>query len=1217
MKNINISYSSNGVKHISFQKRCTQYTTSAALFGGVKKNQSRLNALFRNKYRHKYKILYKLWTQWNKYAKLMEDKKTINMPNVRFEISQSQQILEDDCADFIEGKTMTQKDTNSIISVFNKWTGKIDKSDEILQKSVTISSLRKQLASPTRSQKAQKIATTSVNILPEHYSEEQLKKVSTREEMKKWIKTFKTHDFDDGSCCNFGCCCACKLIRACFGESCCECKGIINIMEKEDKNLCIPMDLWSWQNVVAAIEDAIFQDENGEIYQLKHFASVFWQYQIEGKELVAMDVLQVELLVECWFLNNIKEQFFDEVKRKSQQELGDDVWDLALEAQRLMKYIDRLRIHSHVVSRYHLSMDIVQLIISEYKDNAGQETINRNINDVYEDAVNIKHCVDLLRANISDGPKQFWKIESHFFNKIDNYLSVLICGETIQDLYLKCFPDFLYEEKIINHDIDSIDHDIPTHNPPLSIQRYRNSYNLINVSYNTNVNMNSNNNNSKSLKMSHSDMNAFHAIQHRLNRSYKSTVFKKQNNTLNMVTDRKWEQDLLDKLTDECCDSGCCVNYDCAGDYTQCIHNLDRVYLKMACLIIIAMLFGCLFITGYYYDHGKDQADDALFLSLESIGDRAAGLMNMEFWVPQMADSLTIGGLTTGDLLTNASLYTAPNYKFDQFFASFSTVQHTAAIFSVFMYNHQLNSMIGAYKEPDMDQLDGHDNGSVIIMYYNGTCRKDRLYDPILRTRVEWEPFTKDNSKQLKNYMNCGFDPKNRKWYTKGLEIGVGKSQWTEPYLFIEKFRGMSYVAPIIWNQQRITFVVEVTTYTLSIAVSREIQNLPGGDDPYALWMIVTPGMNAVASSNNETLIDIPGCTELCTTDDPKMIAGIKYMKNNNITDFERFTGLQIDDDYQLSIYPFKMNDVNLHPKPGYTSNEWIVRPLNLASIDDYQYGYVAIVNDDTYLNDVNFAWYICWIITVLSVGCIIMLILCNIRYNNIQQNKLGRAGRSGIIRATESKRLRIAKSSIHSFTKQISKSRSFSNGEIVTSTPRPENIDTSPLYANNNGSVGINIPIIGDRLKTKNNTYGTVKFVGQLNTISPQSNSSDTSVYVLLEQDNNKGQVLIQLDNVIYNFGQKFGDEHKSEESPSPTPNRTKTKSIKQIPISTRSTIDDKILKTSLTPLKAGTESDEDEDDDDIEESLTDETLPIAGTLQIQSSIPSSVKSVGISNNN
>ena len=68
-------------------------------------------------------------------------------------------------------------------------------------------------------------------------------------------------------------------MRGFCGRNCCECKGIEGtFIDNEDKNLRIPMDLWSWENVVAAIEDAMYIDEDGQEYPLKHFASVFWQY---------------------------------------------------------------------------------------------------------------------------------------------------------------------------------------------------------------------------------------------------------------------------------------------------------------------------------------------------------------------------------------------------------------------------------------------------------------------------------------------------------------------------------------------------------------------------------------------------------------------------------------------------------------------------------------------------------------------------------------------------------------------------------------------------------------------------------------------------------------------------------------------------------------------------------------------------------------------------
>ena len=89
-------------------------------------------------------------------------------------------------------------------------------------------------------------------------------------------------------------------------------------------------------------------------------------------------------------------------------------------------------------------------------------------------------------------------------------------------------------------------------------------------------------------------------------------------------------------------------------------------------------------------------------------------------------------------------------------------------------------------------------------------------------------------------------------------QIGIGRAEWTEPYVFAEDAYGMTYVAPMMYDGHRLMFGVEVTTLTLSAAISQEIENLPVG----SLWMIVTPGYNAVVSSNNETYIDDPDCSD-------------------------------------------------------------------------------------------------------------------------------------------------------------------------------------------------------------------------------------------------------------------------------------------------------------------------------------------------------------------
>eukprot|EP01083_Nonionella_stella_P009326 26902_1 len=836
-----------------------------------------------------------------------------------------------------------------------------------------------------------------------------------------------------------------------------------------------------------------------------------------------MDVLQIELLVECWFLNNIQEEFFDEVKSKFKQ-ADEEAWHLGQESEYLMRYIDKLRIHSHIVSRYQLSMDIVQLIVSGPEQNAAT-------NNIYEDAMNIQYCIESLGSNIADGPTCYWKIDAHYFNKIDNYLSVLVCAPIIRQMYQKCVPDLLCEEPIQDtHQQDEILDASPT--------------SALGRAHSTAIASNS---------------NAFHAIQAQFTQS------------------RKYDRDVLDKCMDKCCDNACC------DDYTECIHNLDRIYLKTMCLILTAMVLGCLFIILYYSYHGEVQANDAMFLSLEAIGDRLTDIMSNEFWMPQMVASLAIGGLTTGDLLPNASLY----HKFDPFFASFTTLSHTTAVFSVFLYNHDLNTMIGAYRVPDDADFA---NGSTVIIHYNGTCRQDRLYDDKMRMRMIFEHFGVRNT-DLPDYLNCEYEPKSRAWYHKSKHIGVGRSQWTEPYVFNEEHQGMSYVAPVLWKGINLIFVVEVTTYTLSVAVSHEVQHLPEG----SLWMIVTPGLNAVASSVNETWIvtDDANCTN-CYSDNHMIRDAIEWMKQENVSGEQHLTAYPIHDDHDISLYSFPINHVNLHPKPPYAdSNEYMVKPLQLNHESDYQYGNAVIVNDEHYVSDVRNAYVACWGITCVSIAGVLILILCNIRYNMIEQRNLGRQGRSGIIRATSTKRLRVASSKISSFHHQKSQSRSFSSISVrdsMATTP----INGSSMFSHQTTTT--RMPAVGDRIKTKDNKYGTVKFIDKVR------GARDTSMYVLVELEADKGTVLVPLTNVIMNLGSKA----HVVESTSPH-----VKQIRAHPIN-RLMIDNKILSSPLLPIRKAGETpetedkeemkDEEEDDpisNDEEEEEEEEHTPCAGQQQ------------------
>eukprot|EP01083_Nonionella_stella_P183901 665722_1 len=445
------------------------------------------------------------------------------------------------------------------------------------------------------------------------HSAKALSNVGTRKEMEEWINKYKAH-----SNCN------------------------LNELG-EEKNARMFIDLWSWQSVVAAIEDA-------QQLRLKHFASVFWQYQINGKELLAMNAQQMQFLVESWCVNNIGIQLQDQMVQSQ----------LSAESEWLKAFIDKLRINSHCIARYYLSMDIVDWVIFNAEDSA-----------YYEDAINIKFCIESLRSRVEDGPNQYWKLNAHFFNKIDNYLSVLIVQPQIRQMYSICFPHFI--DQIHEHTAD-------------------------NTSY----------------------------IQHAVLNSNKQCAHSSKK-PLEYV-----EEDLLDTCTDKCCLD------DYIKDY---VHNLDRFYIKIACLMVLAVVLGSVLIISFYHSSGTDQANDAMFLSLEAIGDRASLLMAQEFWIPQIFASLAIGGLTTGDLHPNASLYTYPHYRFDEFFTAFTTASHTTAVFSVFMYNSDLNTIIGARR---------HKHHTYIVSFDDG-CRTIRRYNASLKMRD-----MKDHS--IKEH-NCTYNP--------------------------------------------------------------------------------------------------------------------------------------------------------------------------------------------------------------------------------------------------------------------------------------------------------------------------------------------------------------------------------------------------------------------------------------------------------------------------
>ena len=168
------------------------------------------------------------------------------------------------------------------------------------------------------------------------------------------------------------------------------------------------------------------------------------------------------------------------------------------------------------------------------------------------------------------------------------------------------------------------------------------------------------------------------------------------------------------------------------------------------------------------------------------------------------------------------------NCEFDQFFAQFTQIVHTEAVFSVFMYHEDTDTLIGAYRQPDTAPDDGVDS-TIIIMSYAGGCRRDRLYNATSRMRTP--VYLPD---EIPNYSNCDWNPRQREWWTKGQELGVGRAAWTEPYVFSEYHRGMSYVAPSRWKGKvrLLCHTESLSLFPIKVAFSRILEShiCSGGD---------------------------------------------------------------------------------------------------------------------------------------------------------------------------------------------------------------------------------------------------------------------------------------------------------------------------------------------------------------------------------------------------
>merc|ERR1712228_379991 len=143
-----------------------------------------------------------------------------------------------------------------------------------------------------------------------------LKKVSSAKAMDKWLEEYKNlNEGKYGKCTKF----------------------FKRYHWKKDVSFKLPMNEWRWQQVVSFIEC----NEH-----LKHFSSIFYEYQIDGQELCALNFRTFEYLIEKALISahNIFEDEFYKFKRMK-KEINKE-WQLSKEIAELLQYISRGRIQS-------------------------------------------------------------------------------------------------------------------------------------------------------------------------------------------------------------------------------------------------------------------------------------------------------------------------------------------------------------------------------------------------------------------------------------------------------------------------------------------------------------------------------------------------------------------------------------------------------------------------------------------------------------------------------------------------------------------------------------------------------------------------------------------------------------------------------------------------------------------------------------------------------
>eukprot|EP01084_Bolivina_argentea_P108205 193366_1 len=639
----------------------------------------------------------------------------------------------------------------------------------------------------------------------------ELEKVSNKADMEKWLDKYKK--WSDLSRKNTIC-------------SSLVCKSTTLNQDVDIQRIQfinnLPMQKWSWKNVVFWIQ----QND-----QFKDFASIFYDWQINGNELLQMNKEQIKLLGSCCYQTVT---------------LNEEV------AEALVIEIKKQMINSIITYNYGICYDIIK---------------------THHDS-KILQLLRYLRPRQEQGPNALWKLDAFYFSKVDNILAILLAPKQIQEIFKELNPQFIFDN---NHNIHQ-----------------KEEY--------------------EKKTLSQSTSNPAEA-------SETITTVSKQDSVATRYVD------VIDRLSNKCN----CVTDNACGEY---IRNFDRVYLKVICICLVALSFGCLIVWYWMSIRSRSKFDISMRWTAESIAARAIQKMEYEFFIPQMLSNLAVAGLFTGDISINPDDY-VDQANFDEFFVQFKQYKRSElSIFAMCMYESANNTMIC-----------GTDAGTVIFAF-NGSCYTIYKYNDI----------TKQRSYTDLAGFDCTYNPEKRPWYYKAKQMNENDIGWTQPYFFADVGNntnpiGISLVRRVLYENIEVIFLVEFTTTELQ-NIFKAIGSVNGG-----VTYLATFDGSVISSSIgqhdlNITRVNCP-VNKTCFANNDLLISSINLLRETSTKNDTLNIYNQIEhDDFIMMVVSFSMT---------------------YLSGTNLEYGTIVVVYGDEHLSKIKIAEKYTMIIFVCSVIVILV----------------------------------------------------------------------------------------------------------------------------------------------------------------------------------------------------------------------------------------------------